>query len=179
MKKSSISIKGVQVPFDVSKSYDDGKNWYVEGDAAAAGADRQNEMISEEFLKGIAQDLKENKTVFLDHDHKAAIGVVKEAKHLPGRVRIKVLISKTVPQVWQKIKEGVLNSFSVFLSNIKWKPVFDKVKGSFIKYLTDGECREVSIVGLPAQPKARIFGWEVAKALNLTEGGENMDTLRN
>ena len=93
---------------------EDGKN-IVEGIATTADLDVDDLYISEEALIGAENDLRKYTTLLYNHDRDKEIGKILEVEYRPEHraLWIKALISKTVPDIWTKIKEGVLNKFSV------------------------------------------------------------------
>ena len=82
---------------------------------------------------------------------------------------IDALISKSEPDIIQKIKEGILNKFSirgeVLEREKKFVPELDRV-ANVIERMT---LLEVSVVSVPANPEAKAIGWYVSKALREAE----------
>ena len=90
---------------------------------------------------------------------------------------VDVLVSKTEPEVIQKIKEGVLNKFSirgqVLERERKYMPEIERTVNVIKRMLLV----EVSLVSVPANPEARAIGWYVTKALeesDQSQGGTPM-----
>jgi len=98
---------------EITKAYEDEGNWIVEGYAATSDFDMQEDIITQDAIKGSAKDLVENSTVLHNHNPDEAVGRVLDSKARKGGLFLKILISKTVPDIWQQVKEGVLNKFSV------------------------------------------------------------------
>jgi HK97 family phage prohead protease len=150
------------------------EKWIVEGFCATDDFDLQGDIISPEALKGSEKDLVQNSTVLFNHKSDTPIGKVIEAKAQKHGLWVKVLISKTVPEYWQKIKEGVLNKFSISGKIIRavkeWVEKLNRI-ANVIKEMYLTEC---SVVSLPANPRARTLCWYVTKALQDYEakGGE-------
>jgi HK97 family phage prohead protease len=157
------------VPFecslDLAKAYEDSQQWIVEGYAATSDFDLQNDIITEQAIKNSAKDLLDNSTVLLNHNQEEPIGRVLESKAQKGRLFVKVLISKTAQDVWQKIKEGVLNKFSVrgmiLDAQRKWAEDIKK----YVRLILKMQLVEVSLVSVPANPKAKSVRWYIEKAL--------------
>lgn len=83
------------------------------GYAATTDFDLQGDIITEEALQASSLDLLKNSTVLLNHDLKLPIGKVTKVEFDKHGLLVDVLVSKTEPEVIQKIKEGVLNKFSI------------------------------------------------------------------
>jgi hypothetical protein len=162
-----------------------GDDWIIRGYAATSDLDRQGDVIAPDALKVAAEDLKKNTTVFYEHKHdQPPVGKVLDAGVDKGGLWVEVMISKTRPDIWQLIQEGILNKFS-----IGGKVVSSQQKseaGVNYNFITKMELFEVSIVGLPANANAtfkeKSIVWSIRKAaekkeklneaLNIIEGGE-------
>ncbi|MCG3204339.1 MAG: hypothetical protein KCHDKBKB_01054 [Elusimicrobia bacterium] len=145
---------------------DESGEFHVVGYAATTDFDLQGDIITEEALKASSLDLLSNTTVLLNHDIEKSIGKVTKAEFDKNGLLIDVLISQTEPDIIQKIKEGVLNKFSirgqVLEREKKFMPEFDRVVNVIKKMVLV----EVSLVSVPANPEARAIGWYVKKALD-------------
>jgi len=181
---------GINVAFDfdfeIEKAEERDGNWYVEGYAATDDFDLQGDIITPEAIKLSEGDLLENSTVLENHDPNRRIGKVVKTTAEDDRLWIKVMISKTVPEIWQQIKEGVLNKFSIkgrILNAVKsFVPALQRV-ARIIKQMYLTEC---SLVSVPANPQAKVLRWSISKALDefekdggqipvMSEGGEQDD----
>ena len=164
-------MKGLNFDYvvDIAKAYEDEGNWIVEGFAATSDFDLQEDIISQEAIEGSAKDLIENSTVLHNHNTNEEIGRVMESGAREGGLFLKILVSKTVPDIWQKIKEGVLNKFSVrgmiLEAKKQWMPALQKYARLILKM----RLVEVSLVAVPANPKARAIRWYIEKALDQFE----------
>src|SRR3990172_13167261 len=98
---------------DIHKAYEDEGNWIVEGFAATSDFDLQEDIITQQAIEASAKDLIENSTVLHNHNADEAIGKVEKSEAREGGLWLKIFISKTAPDIWQKITEGVLNKFSI------------------------------------------------------------------
>lgn len=149
-------------------------DWIVEGYAATSDLDSQDEIITEEALKNSANDLIENSTVLFNHDIDISIGRVLESTSEQKGLKVKVLISKTVPHIWKQIQEGVLNKFSIRARVIDAVKKFVEEVGKTVRIIKQMHLLEVSLVPLPANSRAKAIGWYIEKALNEFEaqGGE-------
>ncbi len=159
---------------DIAKAYEDGGRWIVEGFAATSDFDLQEDVISQQAIEGSAKDLIENSTVLHNHNTNLEIGRVLESGARKGGLFLKILVSKTVPDIWQKIKEGVLNKFSVRGLILEAKKQWMAALKRYARLILKMRLVEVSLVAVPANPKARAIRWYIEKALDDFEarGGE-------
>lgn len=178
----------VSIPFlatlDIVKAdQDETGRWIVEGFASTSDRDLQDEIVSQEAIDASAKDLLKNSTVLHNHHQDEEIGKVEDSEARKGGLWIKVLISKTVPDTWTKIKEGVLNKFSIRGKVLDAKRAWDQKLGRFVKVIKRMLLVEVSLVAVPANPNARALRWYIQKALHEwendggeleTEGGQDM-----
>jgi HK97 family phage prohead protease len=159
---------------DITKSYEDEGRWIVEGYAATSDFDLQEDIITDEAIRASAKDLLENSTVLHNHNADEAIGRVLASRARKNGLFLKILISKTAPDIWQQITEGVLNKFSVrgkvLEARKQWVPELKRYARLILKM----RLLEVSLVAVPANPKARAIRWYIEKALDEFEkaGGE-------
>jgi len=151
---------------DIAKAYEEEGRWIVEGYAATTDFDLQDDIITEEAIQASAKDLLENSTVLHNHNPDEAIGKVVDSKAAKGGLFLKIMISKTAPEIWQQVKEGVLNKFSVrgriIDARKEWVAEFKRDVRKIYKM----QLVEVSLVAVPANPKARAVRWYVEKALD-------------
>lgn len=139
----------------------------IEGFASTSHKDRDGDIISAEALTEAKNHLLEkgSRTVFLNHDRNKPIG-----KTLKAEVRstgdgefglyVKDLISNAsdVNDTWIKIKEGILNAFSVG-GRFKKVQVERDGEGNVIGFkVLKIELFEHSVVGIPANAHASIDG---------------------
>lgn len=175
---ASESKKSLDIPFeypvDITKSYEDGEKWYIEGYAGSTELDLVGDIITEEAFKKSEEDLLNNSTVLFNHDPEQSIGKVEDAKATSEGLWIKVLISKTVPDIWQKIKEGVINKFSIRGKVIDAVKRFMKDIKKVVNVINELYLIEASLVALPANPEARAIRWYISKSLDdfILKGGE-------
>jgi HK97 family phage prohead protease len=164
-KDTSIKEIPFSFPLEILKQVEEAGDFHIVGYAATSDFDMQGDIITEEALKESSLDLLKNSTVLLNHDIKIPIEKVIKAEFDQHGLLIDVLISKTEPDIIQKIKEGVLNKFSirgeVLEREKKYMKEFDRVV-NVIKRMT---LIEVSLVSVPANPEAKAIGWYISKAL--------------
>ncbi|MBI2933004.1 MAG: HK97 family phage prohead protease [Planctomycetes bacterium] len=159
---------------EITKAYEDEGRWIVEGYAATSDFDMQEDIITEEAISASAKDLLENSTVLHNHNADEAIGTVLESQARPGGLFLKILISKTASEIWQQVKEGVLNKFSVRGTILEARKEWVESLQKFARLILKMRLVEVSLVAVPANPKARAIRWYVEKALTEFEkaGGQ-------
>ena len=164
-------------PLQILKAAEAEGEFHVVGYAATTDFDLQGDIITEEALQASSLDLLKNSTVLLNHDLKLPIGKVTKVEFDKHGLLVDVLVSKTEPEVIQKIKEGVLNKFSirgqVLERERKYMPEIERTVNVIKRMLLV----EVSLVSVPANPEARAIGWYVTKALeesDQSQGGTPM-----
>lgn len=168
MKNESAMVEKVSFdfPLDIRKQIEEEGEFHIVGYAATSDFDLQGDIITDDALRSSKLDLIKNSTVLLNHDIKLPIGKVTKAEFDQHGLLIDVLISKTEPDVIQKIKEGVLNKFSirgqVLEREKKFMPELDRV----VNVITRMSLVEVSLVSVPANPEAKAIGWYLKKALD-------------
>lgn len=159
--------------------------WIVEGYATLAGMDEHYKYVDPKALIGAKDDLLSFSTVLLNHEKSQPIGRVlaTEYRPEPQALWVKTLVSKTAPDTWRKIQEGVLNKFSIKGNIINPVREWDKEhKREIVRANKEGSLKlyETSIVSIPAQAGAKCMAWYVERSLELfntkpiPEGGERM-----
>ncbi len=189
-----FSYEGLKFNFfapAVVKSADSKGDWIIRGYAATSDLDRQGDVISPEALERAAENLKVNSTVFYEHKHdQPPVGKVLDSGVDEGGLWVEVMISKTRPDIWQLIQEGILSKFSIGGKVLSATKRRDRATGQDYNLIEGMELYEVSIVGLPANPQAEFaatksIAWSIHKAaerkekitdaLDKIEGGEVME----
>ena len=170
-----------EVPFtcslDIYKQAEEAGEFHIVGYAATTDFDQQGDVITAEALKGAADDLLKNSTVLLNHDLTRPIGRVVSVKFDKRGLLIDALISSTEPEVIQKIKEGVLNKFSIRGSVLERERKWDAEQERVVNVIQRLSLIEASLVSVPANPEAKAIGWytKMALASEDTQGGTDMD----
>lgn len=157
----------VATDLHITRFADDGTKWIIEGIATSADLDCDGLYISEEALMGAEGDLKKYTTLLYNHDRDKEIGKILEVEYQPEQraLWIKALISKTVPDIWQKINEEVLNKFSVSGTALDFTEKFVKGLDKAVKYVTQMRLFETSLVTVPADASARAMAYYVEKSM--------------
>ncbi|MGQ9589940.1 MAG: HK97 family phage prohead protease [Planctomycetota bacterium] len=168
-----------ECPFDITKAYEEEGRWIVEGYAATSDFDMQEDIITEGAIRASASDLLENSTVLHNHNPDEAIGKVLSSDARPDGLLLKILISKTRPDIWQQVREGVLNKFSVRGKILEARKEWvDRLK-KYARLILKMRLVEVSLVAVPANPKARAIRWYVEKAREAFEtAGGRIETSK-
>jgi len=148
-------------------------DWVVEGFAATSDLDGHGDIITPEALKGAIQSVKDRTTVLFNHDMDQPIGRVVQVKALDTGLWLKMVLSKTQPDKWTMVQEGVLNKFSVRIGVPEGGATEEMRRGKPILILSKILIKEISLVTVPANPKARTLQWYIQKALDSRkDGGE-------
>ena len=180
MEQETATLENISFdfPLEITKQAETEGEFHIVGYAATTDFDLQGDLITEEALRASQLDLVKNSTVLLNLILNYEVGKMKKAKFAKNGLLIEVLISKTEPDIIQKIKEGVLNKFSirgqVLEREKKYMPDLDRV----VNVIKRMALVEVSLVSVPANPEARAIGWYVQKALDEIDskntGGDTM-----
>jgi len=176
----------------VYKQVDDGgeEKWYVEGFVATTDKDTDNDIITVEALEQAVGILKTKyTTVLYNHNFDRPIGkivdaAVKDTDWGSKGLWIKFLISKTEPEIWQKVQEGVLCKFSIGAFAIR-EPVYKETGEGQpeVDYWKIVELYpyEVSLVSVPANPNAVALDYYVSKFFkaenNFNKGVKDMSKV--
>jgi len=167
---------------DIKRAVEDEEGrWIVEGFATVADVDEEDRFISEEALKDAEKDLLTYSTVLHNHNRSEEIGKVLKSEYRPEEkaLWVKVLISKTVPEIWQKIKEGVLNKFSIHGKAREWEWRFDEERQKNILYIKKIDLFETSLVSVPSHPGSRTLAWYVERGLREKGGVKMIPKMEN
>lgn len=187
-KKSGLaSVRPLTLTLGVeSKSFsasvdDDSKEWFVEGFASTDDVDltqysptakhKYGLRVSDEALQELVVWAKKLPTVFLNHDLSIDIGKIVDCAIVDGKFWVKVLISKTRPEIWTRIVEGVLCKFSVSFIPLEEKLEDIPGVGKLVRVIKHLVGLETSVVGLPMNPEADIT---VAYAAGFLKNIEDM-----
>jgi len=168
-QKPAIQKIGFSFPVQVLKYAEEEGDFHIVGYAATTDFDLQGDVISEQALRASAQDLLKNSTILLNHDPELPIGKVVKAEFNKNGLLIDALISKTEPEIIQKIKEGILNKFSIRGQVLDRERIFSPEYNRMVNVINRMSLIEVSLVSVPANPEAKAIGWYISKALENPE----------
>lgn len=133
----------------------------IKGYASTTDKDRTDDIITIGALTKSKDDLLQegSRTVFFNHDRSKPIGkVINTSLDNKGLIaEIFISKAKSAEDYWTQIKEGVLNSLSIG-GRFKKVQVERDDEGKVVAFkILELELMEVSVVGIPANPKASIF----------------------
>ncbi len=153
--------------FNISRVSDDNGKWIIEGHATTADLDVDDGYITEEALKGAENDLLKYSTLLYNHDRNAELGKVLETKYIPEEraLWIKAMISKTAPDIWKKVQEGVLNKFSINGRALEWTDTVIKGMDKVVTVIQSLTLFEASLVTVPADASAKTLAWYVERSI--------------
>ena len=139
------------------------------GYASTYDVDSDDMQITRTALEKAKDDLLKYSTVLFNHDSNRPIGKVVETSTDDIGLFVKIVLSKTEDDVWNKITEGIINKFS-----IKGRASMPCVSGhSELMQVNDIELFEVSLVSVPANVEAQTICYYIAKSLNDTQESSN------
>lgn len=158
------------------------KEYYIEGYISTSDLDRVNDIVTKECLDDMLNQIK-TKNIKLDIEHevtegsKIPIGKIVDARLDTVGLYVKAVLntaSEDFPKVWDSIKNGFLDSFSIL-----YKPIqaIDKfINGKKARMLNKLDLVNVAITGNPVNPQCLITE-TFAKSLNMLTG-ENMESTQ-
>jgi HK97 family phage prohead protease/HK97 family phage major capsid protein len=118
---------------------------YIEGYANTTDIDRSGDVIpTTAWEKGMDNYLK-NPVILAYHDHDDPVGVMVDHKVDSKGLWIKARISAAASEVFNKVKDGILRTFSV--SFIIKDAIYDSVTDIFV--IKELELLEISVVSIP------------------------------
>jgi hypothetical protein len=133
------------------------RKWMVEGIAATDDLNLNGFSIDRSVLAQGPADLR-GVAVVLEHDEHLLAGRIVSACLVRDELHVRIEVSKTVPAVWQSIKEGSLSRFSINVRPFRTYPSMDKRMGAVIR-VKEGMLIGVSFTTRPADPRAVILRW--------------------
>jgi len=161
-EKAGISESFVaDVRFDEKSLSETDGYLYIEGYACTGDKDWVDDIIENEAMAGSAKDLLRPgcKTVFYNHDTDQPIGLTEESYFDGNGIKVKVKVSNAndVADIRIKLKEGVLNSFSIkgYFKQIEIER--DSEGDPIAWHIKEMDLMEVSVVGLPCNTMAAIL----------------------
>lgn len=146
----------------------------VVGYASTFDIDSDNAQITRGALEGAKNDLLTYSTVLFNHDVDRPIGKVIETDVDDVGLLVKVIISKTEDDIWKKIKEGIINKFSIKGRAIDSSPTEGENQ---ILQIIEIELFEVSLVSVPANKEAHTISHWVSKSLKLVKDAAPSNSL--
>jgi HK97 family phage prohead protease len=139
-------------------------DWVVEGIAASSNVDLAAECLTQRALQDLCDGFSNLKTMFLNHVTTDEIGNIRKVEVRGDKLWFQGVISKTRPDVWQKIQDGTLNKFSVQFIPVAEHNELDAT-GRSVRYFDRARALELSLVGLPANSEADLLQAYVRKSM--------------
>lgn len=139
----------------------------VEGYAIVAkNVDEQFDMIDSSALKRAVGYLKSYKTVLFNHDPNRPVGKILDAKVTDDKIWVQVQISKQEEDLWSKIVEDIINSFSLSGEIDDFEFIFDEKLKTQVRVIKSFRVHEISLVSIPANPEAKTLIAYITKSLD-------------
>lgn len=167
------------------KSEKDGKR-LIRGYASTSDLDRQQEIISRKALEKAKNDLLNNTTVFIEHQHSALMACGKVIDCILDEKGLLITVSlssaKFVDDIFTLCEEGILNSFSIGGIVVDGHDERGE-DGKSYHVIDELLILEVSIVGIPANPSAKFvpiyksFNSAIAEQIKQKEESQKMAKL--
>lgn len=155
---------------DLHIKADAGDDWIIEGYASTDAVDSYNEVVDPQAFAPYIDRFKEFPVVLLNHEWSSTpVGKVVDAEIRQRGLFVKVLVSKTAPDVWTLIQEGILKAFSIGFRGIRIEMTSDDRPDIWREI----ELVEISIVNVPANREA-LF--EIAQTRGLDLGPKSYTT---
>lgn len=154
------------VELEISKHELADKKFFVEGYVSTTDYDLQGHVVSAEAIRASKDDLLENSTVLFNHDPNHPIGKVVNTKFNSKGLWVRIEISASEIEIREKIKEGVLNKFSIRGRVLEAHDDIDPESRTQVKIIDQMYLTECSLVSVPANTKAAVVRWyETEKSL--------------
>ena len=147
------------------------KRRIIKGHASTNDKDRADDIITMDALIKAKGDLLKqgSRTIFFNHDRSKPIGKVISTHVDDIGLLVKIVLSKEENEIWNKVKEGIINKFSIKGRAADSEEVIG-LNNKKILQLNNLELFEVSLVSVPANVEAKTISWYIMKSLkNMTK----------
>ncbi len=131
---------------------------FIRGVASDDRIDRQGERFSTRAVQRMVETAKQNLTLFGDHNHswENTLGHIVDAKFNNGAFEVTCQLESEeaqpkIKQLWAKLKSKTRLAFSI--GGRVLKVIAEEVNGQTVRVLDDLELLELSVVGIPANPR--------------------------
>lgn len=143
----------------------DGDDWIIEGYASTDAVDSYGEIVEPEAFRRFLPKFAEFPVVLLNHAwFDKPVGKILEAEIRPRGLWVKAQISKTAPEVWTMIGEGILKAFSIGFRGVSLQ-AGEEGQPDVWKEI---ELVEISVVNVPANREA-LFAVANQKGIDLSQ----------
>lgn len=160
------------------KSAEGESTHFIEGYASTSDPDLVGDIVTEQAIESMVSQLK-NKSIKIDVEHESwkdggspniipvgrVVDAHKDEKGLWVKVQLNPAVSR-FKEVWESIKGGFLDSFSIAFTNVK--AVERQIGGTVKRIISDLTLLNIALTGNPANPEARI-GAVMAKSLEFAD----------
>lgn len=136
----------------VSATKDASQECIIEGYANTSTKDRVSDVVLPKAFESSLKTYLDNPVLLENHDWGKPVGVTQTAEITDKGLFVRCRISDTCPDLKQKIREGVLRTFSIGYNEIS----SDFDERTKTKIVSDLELLEISIVSVPANPEAKF-----------------------
>jgi len=152
----------------------------IEGYVMTSDIDSQGTIITNEAIKRSKNDLLKYSTVLFNHDRNRPIGKILETDFDKKGLWVKMKLSRSEWDIWEKVQEGIISKFSINGRIVKSSFVEKGKKGKtkknriipfdkLIRKIDRLELYEASLVSVPANVRAKAINWYIQKSLDLAE----------
>lgn len=154
----------ITAAWKITKATDDDKKFYVEGYASHGDADSEGDEISPAAMKQLAELLKtggaDGAGVVLLHNHDAdqECGRVVDAIYEEDENRVWVKAFVTNEEIQQKVRDTVINAFSIHAWPNEWRIIDSSTE---YRWIIEGWERvvELTVTAMPMNDKAVMTDW--------------------
>ena len=155
---------------EVIKKYEaEGGKWIVEGWASTTEVDSEGLRMSREAIRDMVKEYRVMTTVLHNHNPDEEVGTILETEERQVSSNpdvwgcwVRLMVSKTVPEIWQKVQEGVINKFSVRGFTKQTRAIEN---GHIISEAQSFKGAELSLVAVPGHRGAGVTNAYVEKML--------------
>jgi HK97 family phage prohead protease len=138
-------------------------DWVIVGYATTYDVKNDNLHITREALDEAKGDLLEKySTVLFNHNPDRPIGKIVEAETDELGLLVKMVLSKSEEEIWEKVKDGTINKFSIQGRILESRPIEGD---EYIIQVTKIKLFEAGLVSVPGDAGAKTISHWVARSL--------------
>lgn len=164
-------------PDDIKKGADPPqKLWIVEGFASRGGVDHQGDEITLAAMHSALTSLDENTTVLYNHIQDRPIGCLlgKKVDEAANGLWVRCSISKSEPDIWQKLCDKTLNKFSIW-GRVQDAARVKRADGTIGREIRRMYLHEVSVVSVAGNSFANVT--DIQKSLGVSKSSSVISCL--